>query len=381
MNTIKIYITAVLLLITSIAFSNVVFISGVVTEKHNDGFRMEGAKVEITDANTQEVLETLGTDNLGKFSTKVKKGRSYGVKVLRKNFLPCVRTIDTKELSSNQEVFFALKMERKPGYVFDVTLTERNKKGTASLEAIEGARIEVYNNTTQKSELEYINYTSSRFDFIFESGNYYTIMIRKDGYFNKRIEAYIDIEDCILCFDGLDVRGPELLGSTMKDNKRGAFLADITLEPIEIDKTIEIENIYYDFNQAYIRKDAASELDKLTTILRDNQHVLVELGSHTDARGGDEYNMKLSDARAKAAVEYLTSKAGISAERMTWKGYGESQLVNNCGNGINCPEANHEKNRRTTLKIVGTLEDPLQKKSLKEIIQSGKKMELMAQEK
>lgn len=377
MTTLKLYFITAFMLISCLAFSTVIFINGVVTEKHNKGFRMVGVQVEITDANTQEILETTKTDLRGEFSTVVKKGRAYHVTVLRKNFLPCIKKIATEELPSNDEVFVAIEMERKPGYVFDVTLTERKEKGVVGLAAIKGARIEVYNNTTRTAELELENHPSSRFDFVFESGNYYTIMIRKEGFFNKRIEAYIDIEGCILCFDGLDVKRSEVIGSTMQDNKRGSFLADIVMEPIKINKTIDIENIYYDFDKAYIREDAALELDKLTTILRDNQHVLLELGSHTDSRGGDDYNINLSSARAKAAVQYLTSKPGISAERMSWKGYGESQLVNKCGNGVECSEEEHQKNRRTTLKIIGSLEDPLQKKSLKEIIESGEKLKLM----
>ncbi len=381
MNNLKNYLTIVLSLLTCLVFANNISIEGVVTEKHNKGFRMVGAQVEVIDASTQTIKESLVTDELGRFKIKIDKNQNYIIKVVRKNFTPFVKEVSTDDLQAQNVVILNVVMERKPGYVFDVTLTEGLKKGVAEIAAVKGARIEVYNNTSNKSELELDKHAGSTFQFVFESGNYYTIMIRKKGFFNKRIEAYIDIEGCILCFDGLDLKRQELIGSTSGDNKRGTFLADIKLQPIEKDVTFEIENIYYDFDKANIRKDAASELDKLTNILRDNQHVLLELGAHTDSRGNDEYNLKLSNERAKAAVKYLTAKNGISDQRLTWKGYGESQLLNECVNGVECDENSHQRNRRTELKIIGSLEDPLDSMSLKEIIEQGRRYELLAKSK
>ena len=103
------------------------------------------------------------------------------------------------------------------------------------------------------------------------------------------------------------------------------------------------------------------------------------MGSHTDARGNDDYNLILSDKRAKAAVEYLATKEGIDIERLQAKGYGEEQLVNRCTNGVNCTEKEHQRNRRTALKIIGTIDiDPLDEKSLKEIIDSEQMEQLMS---
>ena len=76
----------------------------------------------------------------------------------------------------------------------------------------------------------------------------------------------------------------------------------------------------------------------------------IELGSHTDARGSDSYDEWLSQQRADAAVKYIASK-GISKRRLTAKGYGETQLVNDCENGVECDDATHEENRRTEIKI------------------------------
>ncbi len=130
---------------------------------------------------------------------------------------------------------------------------------------------------------------------------------------------------------------------------------DLTFEKIEIGKAIKIENIYYDYDKSFIRKDAAIELDKIVSLLKDNPSIKIEMGSHTDARGSDSYNMKLSQRRAKSAMEYIISQ-GISKERMSWRGYGETVLVNNCKNGVDCDDQTHEENRRTEFKVVGFVE-------------------------
>jgi len=125
---------------------------------------------------------------------------------------------------------------------------------------------------------------------------------------------------------------------------------DLYLEKIELDKAIKLENIYYDFDRSNIRPDAAVALDKLVKILKDNPTIWIELGSHTDSRGNDQYNQWLSQSRANSAVQYIIDR-GINKNRITAKGYGETMLLNKCPNGIKCSEAEHQLNRRTEFKI------------------------------
>ncbi len=125
---------------------------------------------------------------------------------------------------------------------------------------------------------------------------------------------------------------------------------DIYMSQIVIGKAIRLDNIFYDFDKSNIRPDAAAELDKLITVLKENPTIWIELGSHTDSRGNDLYNQKLSQNRANAAVAYIISK-GIDRSRITAKGYGETKLVNDCANGINCSVEAHQLNRRTEFKI------------------------------
>jgi len=114
---------------------------------------------------------------------------------------------------------------------------------------------------------------------------------------------------------------------------------------------ITMDNIYYDSNKSEIRKEAARELDKLVATLQKFPSMVIELGSHTDSRGDAQENMNLSEKRAQAAVDYIAKK-GIERNRMLAKGYGESDLVNACVDGVSCTEVEHQKNRRTTVKII-----------------------------
>ncbi len=115
---------------------------------------------------------------------------------------------------------------------------------------------------------------------------------------------------------------------------------------------IRIDNIYYAYNDYHIvYEDAKKALDYLYGIMAQYPDMVIELGSHTDARGADAYNMKLSQKRAEAAREYLIGK-GIKGERIKAQGYGETQILNQCKNGVKCTDEEHQQNRRTEFKIL-----------------------------
>lgn len=133
---------------------------------------------------------------------------------------------------------------------------------------------------------------------------------------------------------------------------------DLLLDSLSLNKIFrihnmdyEIENIYYDFDKYYIRPDAAQELDKLVQVMKENP-ITIELGSHTDCRGSDEYNLDLSQKRAESAVRYIVLQ-GIDASRISAKGYGESRLVNHCSDGVYCTPEEHQANRRTEFRVTG----------------------------
>ena len=127
---------------------------------------------------------------------------------------------------------------------------------------------------------------------------------------------------------------------------------DLLLDKLEMNKRFTLENIFYDFDKWNIRPDAEPSLDNLVRIMKENP-VNIELGSHTDCRGSEEYNRVLSQERAESAVLYIIHQ-GIDPGRIIAKGYGKSRLINrcNCAEDNWCTEAEHQANRRTEFRII-----------------------------
>ena len=116
-------------------------------------------------------------------------------------------------------------------------------------------------------------------------------------------------------------------------------------------KMIKTNPIYFDLNSVAIRLDASVELNKVITIMNKYPTIKIEIQSHTDSRAPDSYNITLSNKRAESTVSYLISK-GIDPNRIVGNGYGETQLINKCSNGVKCTEVQHQRNRRTEFVII-----------------------------
>ena len=128
------------------------------------------------------------------------------------------------------------------------------------------------------------------------------------------------------------------------------FELEIVLDKIFKDREIVIDNIYYDYDKAFIRQDAELALDKVYTMLTQNPQIKVQLSSHTDCRGKTDYNMDLSQRRAQSAIEYLIKK-GIETSRLSARGYGSTLLAIDC-ECSKCDDSEHQANRRTTFKVL-----------------------------
>jgi len=151
------------------------------------------------------------------------------------------------------------------------------------------------------------------------------------------------------------VSAEEFFDKTVKfssvDKVPGEYSMTVELEKLSTGKQFVLDDLYYDLNKYNIRPDAAIVLDKLAKILIDNPEVRIEIGSHTDSRGSAESNMTLSQNRSESVMAYLIGK-GIAKSRLVAKGYGETQLINKCADGVDCPEVDHQANRRTVIEIL-----------------------------
>lgn len=145
-------------------------------------------------------------------------------------------------------------------------------------------------------------------------------------------------------------------GNRVSDEDAASNLAGSTTVWEEVDCNMasgsNLLPINYDLNSALLTDDAKSIInDKLLTLMNQKKGLRIEIMSHTDSRSDDSYNMALSQQRAQSVVNYLVSN-GISRNRLVARGYGESRLKNNCGNGSNCSEEDHAANRRTEFRIL-----------------------------
>jgi outer membrane protein OmpA-like peptidoglycan-associated protein/tetratricopeptide (TPR) repeat protein len=202
-------------------------------------------------------------------------------------------------------------------------------KEKQTLQPIAGATVFAFNKNTQSILIAKTD-ASGRYTIDVEGKTGYVVKAMKDGY----------LSDCY----------------SMMMNNRPQSGRDLLLDKFEVNEVFKLENIYYDLDKWNIRPDAAAELDKLVMIMKENP-ITIELSSHTDCRASNEYNDKLSQRRAESAVKYVASK-GISSERMIAKGYGETQLVNGCRDGVKCTEAEHQQNRRTEFRILEITRQP-----------------------
>ena len=206
-------------------------------------------------------------------------------------------------------------------------------------------------------------------DFKFED---FTIQTDENGYYYRELdqnqEIFIKASMSGYFADANSVSTKPITTTT-------TLIQDFYLRPIPTEE-IEIEGIEYDFDKATLRPESKEILDKLYEFLNINSNLIVEINSHTDYRGSDSYNMNLSKRRAQSCVDYLISK-GIPKERLTAKGYGESQpnylkgsngksVIGNDGKRIyltkeyidaepseDVQEEYHQRNRRTSFKVVG----------------------------
>lgn len=204
---------------------------------------------------------------------------------------------------------------------------------------LKDAKVEVVSKCTG-DESEIITLADGAFDFPIEENCEYKIKVTKKNFKDTLFNFSTfnpDYENCIEI----------LVPLTFYDEE----ITEITNDLIVFEgQVLELYNIYYDFDKYNIRNDATTDLDDLYDLLIKYPSMKGELSSHTDSRGTFKYNETLSENRAKSAVEYLVKK-GISADRLTYKGYGEYNLKNECADGVECNEIQHQRNRRTEFKI------------------------------
>jgi len=321
------------------AFSRAQFvINGIVVDAQTQE-PIEGADVKLyfKDRSIQET-QTKGD---GSFSFPISLSMEYVVKAEKDKFINGQQPANTGGIEGNS-MEIKIPLSRKVdqircelrGLVYDKD----------SGEAVEGAMVKLINSAT-KAEKIFNTPPDGRYQFDLEPETDYVIFGTKEYYFTTT--------------KSVSTRGRDCSSPLMKDLALDIALTKIVVDvanPKVISKDVlDIKHIYYDLNKSNIRPDAAVELDKVVKLMYDNPGLIIELGSHTDSRSSDAYNMTLSQHRADAAVSYISSR-GIASDRIKAHGYGETALINRCKNGVACDEEEHQQNRRTEFKVIGIQE-------------------------
>ena len=203
--------------------------------------------------------------------------------------------------------------------------------GLDSLLALANVSIQVFNADTA---FVLGSDEDGRFSLDLVAGQVYTFRASKPSFFNA--EAELSTEGIVL---------PE------RGDLDTVLRLSLRLDRILLNQEIVLENIYYDYNKCDIRSDARPTLDTLSYLLKKNPDIKIQLSAHTDCRGTNAYNQKLSQCRAESAVAYLVREGGIEAGRLRAKGFGEEQPAVACV-CERCSEEEHQRNRRTTFMVL-----------------------------
>lgn len=282
------------------------------------------ANADIQIQDTDNKFYALQTSVNGDFATSVPVYASGNVTAAHPDYLTEVKDFpNTGSHPIIPEIEFLLKRRNHTAGVSG-KVTERETGRTIANQVVSINSSGGFLAMTRTNDKGVYLFDSLKVDFL------YSLKIEKDGYFT---ESRV-------------VRIPEI-DKPMILQKSSGYDLDFDLTPIVMKKEIALNDIYYDFDKATLRESSKLELDKLVSMLRETPKVRVQISSHTDTRGTDKYNDKLSAERAKSVVDYLVL-SGISKSRLVSRGFGKrNPIIRNAG-----LEAEHQANRRTTFQVL-----------------------------
>ncbi|MBK9479295.1 MAG: OmpA family protein [Bacteroidetes bacterium] len=296
-------------------------------------YGIEGLKVTIVKANTNRTEEFISAQN-GKVNAVLQPESMYYIIATGKGKTSNKYYVNTTGILEGNKLYKTIYLDNTIDPLSNknwclITGTLIDKSANTPLKDV---KVTLYEPTTNAKKQEAISDAFGKYMFYnIELNQVYKVLATKEGYFTQ---------------------SAEISTKSVKDCK--GFSQNFQMDKIVLNKAIKIDNIYFDSGKWNIRPDAAKELNKLVKMLKDNPSIVIELSSHTDSQGSAESNLSLSDNRAKASAQYIIDN-GIDSKRVSGKGYGETQPLNKCIDGVTCTETEYQVNRRTEFKVVGNL--------------------------
>lgn len=318
---------------------NVALVKGIVKDEKGNPL---GSKITVKNKATGEIVGTYESNSsTGKYLVSLPSGKNYEIIAEAEGYVTYTETLDIAYKNDYQEIPRDIVLKSKSAFMFGKVVDENNNGITAE--------IEVVDNSTNQTMGRYKTNPDGSFRLTVPTGKNYGVVFTKPGYLFQSVNAEI----------------PDSVGYE-KD------LGNIMLQKVDVGKKIVLNNIFFDFNKATLRQESLSELDRAVTLMNNMTSLQIEISGHTDNVGSKSYNQKLSEARAKAVVDYLISK-GIDKKRLAYKGYAFSQPI-----ATNDTEEGRQMNRRTEFKVLKVdvdAEQIAEAKRMKERIEAGEKME------
>nr|WP_234733354.1 OmpA family protein [Tellurirhabdus bombi] len=245
----------------------------------------------------------------------------YEFRAIKEGYSPNTVRFSTLTQSQNPVMSVSIYLEKTEN-----TLVKGTVKTEVNQRPAEGVQV-ILRNEKDKSEQSVTTGPDGKYEFEMKPGAPYTITTQKNRYATNK-------EQLPKMKPG---KNPKVIESDQGLYGEGDIF--------------ELKNIYYDYGKFFIRPTAARELDRVVSILKKYPAMKIEVRSHTDSRATDTFNLRLSENRARAAVDYMVSR-GIEPARLTAQGLGETELVNGCEDGVKCAERDHQLNRRTEFKVL-----------------------------
>lgn len=273
--------------------------------------------VHLTLSKDNKVIDTLMASDRGAFEATFSEGNGdFTVSASATDYLPGSASFSLGEIVKDTTIIqdVVLQPERKQVFLNGIVYNEKTD------EPIQ-ASLKVTQNDIDRSK----NLSTS-------AEGFYEVELLKKGWYsiNVKAEGFLSKEDSV----------------NFNDEDQTLYEKNLYLEPIEVGTTVRLENIFFDFDKTTLKEESFIELDKVVDFLNDNSSIEIEIAGHTDSKGADDYNLNLSQGRAQAVVDYITSQ-GIDGFRLIAKGYGESVPVE-----TNDTEEGRAVNRRVEFTVL-----------------------------
>lgn len=291
-----------------------------------------GVRVDVMDQAGMTVLQTQLTDEKGNYSFDLEEEKQYLVRYTMEGY-------DAVEIkASTKGDGFGLKndFEMKKDNGIEISLKLIANKTDL---AVEGATVRIIDNKTNRLFVRRLSdpegkVTQPMLELKEGDSLDLTVKISKEGYLTKEVQFRHKVEGMN------DISLDEIYGKALRMDRAGLE------EGTDLSSMTDVEALRFAKGSARMDFDIARELDKIVVFLKENKRIRIRVRTHTDSRGENSENLKLSKDRAKTIVDYFIEE-GIPASRVSGVGMGENEIINHCRDGVECSEKEHQENERT----------------------------------